>query len=104
MYGVYTALFLPCSRRAARVATRPSTWPLASMTCHRLSTLFALGTNVRIDPVYQNAETGTLRLPKRLHSVRQIYWNVFMAFPRKAEPKSGTVRIYPDLTYNRKPQ
>jgi hypothetical protein len=34
------ALCLPCSSRAASVATRPSTWPSASMTCHRPSPRF----------------------------------------------------------------
>src|SRR6185503_8542376 len=48
MNGVYTALCLPCSSLEARVATLPSTLPLASMTCHRLSALFALAINVRM--------------------------------------------------------
>ena len=36
MNGVYVALFLPCRRRAAADATRPSTRPSASITCHRV--------------------------------------------------------------------
>ena len=48
MNGVYTALCLPCNSLAANVATRPSTWSWASMTCHRLSAPLALPTNVRM--------------------------------------------------------
>ena len=51
--------------REASVATRPSTCPLASMTCHRLSALFALATNVRmkresfVGPTETNPVTGS---------------------------------------------
>src|SRR5687768_9397624 len=45
MCGVYTALCLPWSRRAASVAIRPRTIASASMTCHSRATLPALGTN-----------------------------------------------------------
>src|SRR5437899_12984966 len=50
MNGVYVALCLPCSSRAAAVATRPSTRPSASMTCQLVfrAACSALAMNVDI--------------------------------------------------------
>src|SRR5262245_51319471 len=45
MWGVYAGLCLPWSRRAASVATRPTTWPSASIKCHCRTMVPAVGTN-----------------------------------------------------------
>src|SRR5688572_1742351 len=66
MYGVYVALCFPCRSLAASVATRPSTWSLASMTCHRLSILLALATTVRINTPLLRVTAREPRVPGTL--------------------------------------
>src|SRR5581483_8768897 len=66
MKGVYCALCLPCSRRAASVAIRPRTLPSASMTCQRLSAaaLVALAMNVDIpDKPFRISRTDVRDFP-----------------------------------------
>src|SRR5215469_3461161 len=48
MYGTYRGLSFPLSTLAALVASRPSVWPLASITNHLRSISLPLGTNVDI--------------------------------------------------------